>query len=385
MPISQANILFLLQFASCIVTALLGLMLLVSHFQNHSEHRGYEASRNMLTVAMFGLSIHYVFQMLCGIRAMGDDAGASFNMLFYVPVSFLVSYAIYNIEGYRQGKQRFVMVGIASIVVTYIAFLVGFLQVHSLCIGKIVYVMLGTYLLSLVYYIVSNLRAMSLRHRRVTDLTGAYMLPYNQYVWGIYLLLCSMAVIITVSLLSRSLLLIVSPFMLLSLFLFVMGFIGLGNHIMPISDVLTEDDEMEVTDSLGMVTLHSQQLGRLTVEQEGCLTHERMEEINAALDKWCIEGGFRDNSANIIMVSQDIKVRKEELCLFFDQYLHCTFRVWLCGVRVKEAQRMIVSNPNMRVCMVATECGFMSYEHLRVEFKTKTRMTPEEWKEKYTV
>ncbi len=385
MPIIQANILFLLQFASCIVTAILGLMLLVSHFQNHSEHKGYEASRNMLTVAMFCLSIHFVFQMLYGIRAMGDDAGASFNMLFYAPASFLVSYAIYNIEGYRQGKQRFVMVGVASIVVTYVAFLVGFLQTHNMCIGKTVYVMIGTYFLSLVYYIVCNLRAMSLRHRRVTDLTGAYMLPYNQYVWGIYLLLCSMAVIITTSLLSHSLLLIVAPFMLLSLFLFVMGFIGLGNHIMPISDVLTDDDETEEPDSLGIVATQSQRLERLTVEQEGCLTRERMEEINAALNKWCLEGGFRDNSANLIIVSQDVKVHKEELCLFFDQYLHCTFRVWLCGVRVKEAQRMIVSNPNMRVRMVAMECGFMSYEHLEAEFKKKTRMTPEEWKRKYTV
>ncbi len=375
----HTNPLFLLQFACCLVTGLLGLMLIISCFQIHCNHKGYEASRRILATAMFVLCLHYVFQMVYGIRDMGDDAGAAFNMLFYVLVSLLVSYAIYNIEGYWPGKKRFLAVGAASIIVTYGTFIYGYIQSNSLCIGNAIYVMLASFLISLIYYIACNLRAMSIRHRRVTDFTGVYMLPYNQYIWSSYSLLGTTALIIAISLLSRSLLLIAGPLMLLSMFIFTLTFIELGSHIMPIADVLSEEEE---TDSLGMTITETERSKRITVRHEGCLTKERMEEINFALKKWCKDGGYRDNTANIIMLSHDTNIKKEELCLFFDQYKQCTFRTWLCDIRIVEAQRMLQEAHEVKPRILAEKCGFMSYEHLCEEFMVKTRMTPEQWKKR---
>lgn len=376
----QVSPLFLLQFGCCLVTGLLGLILITSHFLIHCKHKGYEASRKMLAVAMIALCLHYILQMVYGIREMGDNSGAAFNMLFYVPVSLLVSYAIYNIEGHNTGKKIFLTVGIASIIVTYGAFIYGYIHTHSLNIGNMLYVMFAAFLLSLIYYIAHNLRAMTIRHRHITDFTGVYTLPYNQYIWSSYALLCTTTLIIAISILSRSLLLIAGPLMLLSLFIFTLTFIELGNYIIPIADVLSEEDDLNTSNSFDFTFHETEHHKRKTVEREGCLTQERMQEINSALQTWCMQGGYRDYTANIIMLSQDTKIRKEELCLFFDQYKQCTFRTWICDIRVKEAQRLLMETPNMKPHILAKECGFMSYEHLCIEFKIKTRMTPEQWK-----
>lgn len=89
------NTLFLVQFACCIIVSMLGLILILSRFQIRWYNRRYEVSRWLLAFAMFVLTGHYVLQMTYGFRAESDEIGAVVNILFYCPVSFIISYSVY--------------------------------------------------------------------------------------------------------------------------------------------------------------------------------------------------------------------------------------------------------------------------------------------------
>lgn len=120
------NTLFLLQFACCIIVSMLGLILVLSRFQIRWCNRRYEASRWFLAFSMFVLAGHYVLQMLYGFRAKSDEIGAVVNILFYSPISFIVSYAAYHVISHRGGRRNFAIVGVVSYALILICFFFGY-------------------------------------------------------------------------------------------------------------------------------------------------------------------------------------------------------------------------------------------------------------------
>ena len=119
------NTLFLVQFACCIIVSMLGLILVLSRFQIRWTNRRYEVSRWLLAFSMFVLAGHFVLQMVYGFRAKGDAIGAVVNVLFYTPISFIISYATYNLICYRSGRKKFVLVGCVSYALILICFFFG--------------------------------------------------------------------------------------------------------------------------------------------------------------------------------------------------------------------------------------------------------------------
>lgn len=101
--------LFVLQFACCIVTTMLMTILACSGFIARWRRSRYELSRWLLCGAMFLLTTHFILQMKHGLRASGDDVGAMFNILFYSPVAFLISFSMYNIECSKASRRLYVL------------------------------------------------------------------------------------------------------------------------------------------------------------------------------------------------------------------------------------------------------------------------------------
>ena len=49
---------------------------------------------------------------------------------------------------------------------------------------------------------------------------------------------------------------------------------------------------------------------------------------------------------NMLTLSRTLCISKDELSVFFDQYLKTTFRIWLGDIRFNAAKKMIVLLPN---------------------------------------
>lgn len=367
--------LFIIQLLSCTMVTMMALMLVVSRFQIRWLHRRYEMSRWLIFASMLLLAIHYVLQMTFGIRSKSDMSGAVFNVLFYTPVTITVSYAIFNVICFREGRRQYKIVGFGSYAFILLVFLIGFIKYRSLNIGSLTYVMVALYVLSMVYCFVTTGREIR-HHRKIIEKeSSADLLPYDQYTWSCYALLMASAVLILATgIVYRPLLFIIAPLMLIALFIFIMSFIGYGFNMVPVDITMQEEvQSIEAEENANQTENHNDDSG---------LSETRASEIATKLKLWCETGGFRDPSINMSTLSNRISVPRNELSQYFERYLKSSFRTWLSDIRFQEAQRMLLERPQFNNDAISSECGFSSHAHLYKVFKMKTGMTPGQWKEK---
>lgn len=387
--------LYLLQFACCILTATLALMLACARFQIRWLNKRYEVSRWLLCFSMAVLAFHYVLQMIHGLRAHNDDVGAVVNILFYAPIASLISFSTYNVVCSRaKGRKRFVIVCSAIYLIILAIFGVSSMLSGSLDVGDMLYVMAALFVIELVYCIATNILEMR-RHRKIMeDNSGADMLPYDSYTGACYVLMAALAMVLTAAILYRPLLLIFGPFMLLSLFFFTMSFIGYGYNITP-SDIMLDEMEEDEQDELDMKLSckdnslegesDSTEMSGELLENESIGDDEKNRQertrtrVEEALRKWCDMDGFRDSNANLVSICQKMNLSKGDLSFYFECCLQTTFRVWLSDIRFNAAKQMLTENPTLSNDTISAECGFSSHAHLYKIFKAKTGLTPRQW------
>lgn len=112
------------------------------------------------------------------------------------------------------------------------------------------------------------------------------------------------------------------------------------------------------------------------------LSAERTAFIQAALDKWCADLGYKDSSANMLTLSHSLNISKNELTQFFSQCQNTTFRIWLSEIRFNAAKRMMKEYPDYSNDIISSECGFSSRSYLYRVFKEKEGCTPFAWRDK---
>lgn len=391
------NTLYLLQFACCIVTTLLAIILIVSRFQVRWPNRHYEVSRWLVSFAMLILSAHYVLQMQYGFRAMSDIVGAVVNILFYTPVALLICYGTFNVICFREGRRKFKLVSVLSYLVILAVFLGGYLVKGSLDIGGLVYGLLALFTLTMVYCVGTTVR--EIRHHRkiIEEESGEDLLPYDRYTWMAFLTMGLSVLVLVGGIVYRPFLFFIGPLMLLSLILFTITFIGYGLNLMPMEQLLEESSDVSVEPSGASVESSDTLLessGASSMNESFAVPREdyglgaadlhanpKLRAIADHLTKWCEEGGFRDSSVNMPLLAQKLKVSRSDLSLFFDQCVTDNFRAWLSELRYQAARKMLLENPKFNNDTISAECGFSSHAHLYKIFKAKTGMTPGQWKE----
>ncbi len=328
---------------------------------------------------MILLSLHFVLQMCHGLRASGDDVGAVFNILFYSPAVILISLGIINIECGAARCRRYCAVGLAGLALIYAAFVLGWIRSGSLRLGNMMYVMVLLFFLLLAYFVFCDFHEAIRRRRIIEDQTAVDLLPYDRYTLSSLVFLCSMALLLVVAILSRPLLYVVAPLMLMALLVFTLSFIGLGYNMMPSDNALEDSSEDLGKENSQPETAGKQNSTAATPQRK--LEPERVAEISHALSEWRAGGGFRDPGVNMTTLSRRLNINRQDLSLFFDQHLHSTFRIWLGDVRFQEARRMLSENPHYSNEAISAECGFSSHAHLYKVFRAKTGMTPKMYKE----
>lgn len=363
------NTLFLVQFACCIIVSMLGLILVLSRFQIRWTNRRYEVSRWLLAFSMFVLAWHYVLQMVCGFRAKGDEIGAVVNVLFYSPVSFFISYATYNLICYRGGRKKFALLGCVSYALILICFFFGYNDTpRGMHIGEWLYVMLALFAVTIMYSTYTTVIEMRYHRKIIEENTTEDLLPFDRYTYTTYGLAGIMVLAMVGAICYRPLLYCVGPLMLFSLISFTISFLGYGYNMIPAEvrlELDTADEPLEVMEE-------SEEVG---------LGSEKISIIESMLTSWCDKGGYRDSTVNMPMLSVKLGIPRNELSLYFENYLKSSFRIWLSDIRFKEAQRMLLEECRYSNDTISSECGFSSHAHLYKIFKAKTGFTPGQWRD----
>ena len=363
------NTLFLVQFACCIIVSMLGLILVLSRFQIRWTNRRYEVSRWLLAFSMFVLAGHYVLQMVCGFRAKGDEIGAVVNVLFYSPVSFFISYATYNLICYRGGRKKFALLGCVSYALILICFFFGYNDTpRGMHMGEWLYVMLALFAVTIMYSTYTTVIEMRYHRKIIEENTTEGLLPFDRYTYTTYGLAGIMVLAMVGAICYRPLLYCVGPLMLFSLISFTISFLGYGYNMIPAEvrlELDTADEPLEVMEE-------SEEVG---------LGSEKISIIESMLASWCDKGGYRDSTVNMPMLSVKLGIPRNELSLYFENYLKSSFRIWLSDIRFKEAQRMLLEECRYSNDTISSECGFSSHAHLYKIFKAKTGFTPGQWRD----
>ena len=367
------NILFLTQFACFIISGMLALLLILTRFQIRWPNRRYEVSRWLMCGAMLALTFHFVLQMAFDIRAKSDAIGAVVNILFYAPIEYLVSYATFNLICYRSGRKRIGLFCSLSYALIVICFLMGFIGVvpkGSMHIGFWLYLMLAIFTLTIIFCIIVTFREMQHHRKIILDNTAEDMLPFDSFACVSYVSMGICCLSLMAGIISRAILLVIAPLVLLSVIVFIVSFVGYGFNIMPLDNMLEQQIE----------EAEEEEPAEDEEEVDEGLTPERIAKIETLLAEWCKNGGFRDSAMNMPMLASMIRIHRKDLSAYFEDYLQSSFRVWLSDIRFQKAQSMLREETRYSNQTVSTECGFSSHAHLYKVFKAKTGMTPIQWR-----
>lgn len=368
------NILFLTQFACFIISGMLALLLILTRFQIRWPNRRYEVSRWLMCGAMLALTFHFVLQMAFDIRAKSDAIGAVVNILFYAPIEYLVSYATFNLICYRKGRKRiglFCSLSYALIIICFLMGVIGVVPKGSMHIGFWLYLMLAIFTLTIIFCYIVTFREMQYHRKIILDNTAEDMLPFDSFACVSYVFMGICCLALMAGIISRAILLVIAPLVLLSVVVFIVSFVGYGFNIMPLDNMLEQQIEEEAEE---------EEPAEVEEEVDEGLTPERIAKIETLLAEWCKNGGFRDSAMNMPMLASMICVNRKDLSAYFEDYLQSSFRVWLSDIRFQKAQSMLREETRYSNQTVSIECGFSSHAHLYKVFKAKTGMTPIQWR-----
>ena len=376
--------LYLLQFACLIFMFISAFFIAVTRLHVRWINRRYEWSRWMIFAALLLMAVHFFLQMYFGFRAMGEDVGAVINVLVYLPCFTLFSMAIYNIEATHTKRRKMNLICAAVYAAMLAAFAVGYSFSGSLNIGAWLYVMLALFFGNIVYCIYMIIIEMNKRKKLLETMTATDMLPFIRYARASIAMLSLIAISMPFAILSTKSLYIIGPVGLLVLLFFIVNFVAFGNCYVPTEELLdrergngeTDDDEPTTAENC------ASQSAADCEQSAQRLSAERSAFIQAALDKWCADMGYKDSSVNMLTLSHSLDINKNELSQFFSQCQNTTFRIWLSEIRFNAAKRMMIEYPDYSNDIISSECGFSSRSYLYRVFKEKEGCTPIAWRDK---
>ena len=352
-------------------------------------NRRYEWSRWMIFSALLFMAVHFFLQMYFGFRAMGAAVGAVINVLVYLPCFTIIAMAIYNIEATHTKRRKMNLICAAVYAAMLAAFAVGYSFSGSLNIGAWLYVMLALFFGNIVYCIYMIIIEMNKRKKLLETMTATDMLPFIRYARASIAMLSLIAISMPFAILSTKLLYVVGPLGLLITLFFIVNFVAFGNCYVPTEELLDRergngetDDEDDADDEPTTADSCAQQSAADCDQSAQRLSAERTAFIQAALDKWCADMGYKDSSVNMLTLSHSLDINKNELTQFFSQCQNTTFRIWLSEIRFNAAKRMMMENPDYSNDIISSECGFSSRSYLYRVFKEKEGCTPFAWRDK---
>lgn len=376
--------LYLLQFACLIFMFICAFFIAVTRLHVRWINRRYEWSRWMIFAALLFMAVHFFLQMYFGFRATDEDVGAVINVLVYLPCFTLFSMAIYNIEATHTKRRKMNLICAAVYAAMLAAFAVGYSFSGSLNIGAWLYVMLALFFGNIVYCIYMIIIEMNKRKKLLETMTATDMLPFIRYAHASIAMLSLIAISMPFAILSTKSLYIIGPVGLLVLLFFIVNFVAFGNCYVPTEELLdrergngeTDDDEQTTAENC------ASQSAADCEQSAQRLSAERSAFIQAALDKWCADMGYKDSSVNMLTLSHSLDINKNELSQFFSQCQNTTFRIWLSEIRINAAKKMMKEFPDYNNDIISAECGFSSRSYLYRIFKEKEGCTPVEWRAK---
>ena len=107
---------------------------------------------------------------------------------------------------------------------------------------------------------------------------------------------------------------------------------------------------------------------------------KKNEVIKDRLAEWIEQKGFMNARITIIQLSKIIGVNRTYLSNHINTNYEMNFNLWLNGLRIEEAKKLIKEFPERNLSEIAQQIGFTDLAHFSKQFKLRVGESPSKWK-----
>ena len=114
---------------------------------------------------------------------------------------------------------------------------------------------------------------------------------------------------------------------------------------------------------------------------ESQLTEQEMQRIERSIYKWVKEKRYREYDKTREQIAKELNTSREMLQLYFSSRVGVDFKTWLTRLRIEEAKRLLMDNPEMSINIVAELSGFSDRSNFHHQFTKIVGCSPKQWRE----
>ena len=371
----------MMQFTAVVVMTLLTQKLLRQRGK-HRESRTATVARRLMMAATATLTVHFLLQLVFGLRLMGVTQSVMLNLTMLIPASYLFSRSVLLLQRRGQLSRADQWVGpMVWAVVTAmlaVAILSDGQPLLSDTLGRRLAEKMGAviYMLMQGYYTwrhTVSLMAMRRALHNYYDSDTDGMLRWMQTsIAGLMLL----ALMVPLAIFGTGGWLLAVAF---AIYYFIFDLVDSFCYYLtspaPERMQAAEQNADEIEKEAPLLSPRGEKDAH---SGEAVLSPETMQEVTEAVEAWKARGGYRQSGLLQPMAAQAIGVTRYRLTCWLHQQ-GTKYTEWIATLRVEEAKRVICEHPNWTNDAIAQHCGFTERRVLLRTFKNITGMTPQEF------
>ena len=108
----------------------------------------------------------------------------------------------------------------------------------------------------------------------------------------------------------------------------------------------------------------------------------RMDRLERTLSAWLAAKGWRVPVRTVGEAAERLETDTGTLHAYFRDRVGVDFRTWRTRLRLEDAKRMLLENPEMEAAEVARRTGFSNRSNFARQFLAYTGCKPADWREK---
>ena len=352
-----------MQFGGMLTTALLALTLAFQLPRRVMKHKVYGKARWLMAGGLALLSAQFLLQYIGGYRQMGVTQAVFWNLLFFIPCSMSINLALLFVQ--MKGKLSWrrwcfgailYLIAAAILVGTAIADDIPF-EENSKALRTAEYVGSLIFLLMQAHYFMFLYTG----YRRMQQAVDEYFDHERKDLLGWMGRSVTMLAIITLFV----------PFAIFQegwmLTLFACAFFTIIYycascfHSYGISQDTQRVEEAEQS-------MESD-------DAEESLSDADSERVEQAAKRWVATANYLQANQTLTTVANDMDVQRYMLKAWLQQTKYGKLSNWLNKLRIEEAQRLMIANPDWSIDAVAEHCG-LSTSSFHCIFRQITGITP---------
>lgn len=102
--------------------------------------------------------------------------------------------------------------------------------------------------------------------------------------------------------------------------------------------------------------------------------------IKTKVDNWLNNKEYLLHGVSIDKLSKELGINRTYMSNYINDTYNVNFSVWINSMRIKEAKKIILNNPQMNIGQIASITGYTDLAHFSKQFKINTGVSPIKWK-----